>query len=117
MLRGCWALDTDSVNPYSNDFTENGRLQQTVQPIGDIVICMQHPVGTLPGPNYVSSDRLLSLVFQDLWNETQEPSEVDLLERSPTELSRLVCSYLPHGWGLVTCNISTAIRTILQGNF
>ena len=117
MLRGCWAFDTDSVNPYSNDFTENGRLQQTVQPIGDIVICMQHPVGTSPGPNYVSSDRPLPLVFQDLWNETQEPSEVDLLERSPTELSRLVCSYLPHGWGLVTCSISTAIRTILQGNF
>ena len=117
MLRGCWAFDTDSVNPYSNDFTENGRLQQTVQPIGDIIICMQHPVGTSPGQNYVSSDRLLPLVFQDLWSETQEPSEVDVLERSPSELSKLVGPYLPQGWGLVVCSISTAICTILQGDF
>ena len=117
MLRGCWAFDTDSVNPYAIDFTESGRLQQTVQPIGDVVVCMQHPVGTSPGPNYVSSERPLPLVFQDLWSETQVPSEVDLLERSPSELSRLVGPYLPLGWGLVACSISTAILKILQGDF
>lgn len=117
MLRGCWAFDTDSVNPYPIDFTENGRLQQTVQPIGDVIVCMQHPIGTSPGPNYVSSDRPLPLVFQDLWSEIQVPSEVDLLERSPSELSRLVGSYLPPGWGLVACSISTAIFRILQGDF
>lgn len=92
-------------------------MQETVQPIGNVVVCMQDPVGTSRRPNYVSSNRPLPLVFQDLWSETQEPSKADLLERSPSELSRLVYSYLPSGWDLVACNISTAILTIRQGNF
>jgi hypothetical protein len=117
MRHGFWAFDANSVDPYALDFTENGRLQQMVQPIGAVVICMQHPVGTSPSPNYVSRDHPLPLVFQDLWSEAHQPSEVDLLERSPLELSRLVDSYLPRGWGLVACNISTAIPTILLGDF
>ena len=117
MQRGCWVFDTHSVDPYPLDFTESGRLQQTVQPIGDVVICMQHPIGTSPGGNYVSSNHPLPLVFQDVWNEAQEPSEVDSLGKCPSELSRLVGPYLPQGWGLVACSISTAIPTIIQGDF
>lgn len=116
MRHGFWAFDANSVDPYVLDFTESGRLQQIVQPIGAVVICMQHPVGTSPSPNYVSGDSPLPLVFQDLWSEALQPSEVDPLERSPSELSRLVDSYLPRGWGLVACSMS-AIPTILLGDF
>lgn len=117
MRRGCWVFDIRSVESYLLHFTENERLKQTVQPMGDVVICMQHPVGTSAAPNYVSSNHPLPLVFQDVWSEVQEPSEVDPLERCPTELSRLVGPFQPRGWGLVACSISTAIPTIFQGEY
>lgn len=78
---------------------------------------MQHPIGTSPDLNFVPASRPLPLIFHDQWGEVQQPSTVDVLKRSPSELSRLVGSYLPRGWGLVACSMSTAIPTILQSDF
>ena len=114
--RGCWVFGQTLVDHPLN-FTDRGRLQQAVEPIGDIIICLQHPVGTSPEPNFVTGRRRLPLLFDDNRGEAQEPSAVDVLERSPSELSRLVGSYLPRGWGLVACSMSTAISTILHSNF
>ena len=114
--RGCWAFGHTSVD-YPLNFTDGGRLEQAVEPIGDIIICLQHPVETSAKSNFVIGRRPLSLLFDDNRGEAQEPSVVDALERSPAELSRLVGSYLPRGWGLVACSISTAIPTILKSDF
>jgi hypothetical protein len=114
--RGCWAFGQTLVDHPLN-FTDGGRLQQAVEPIGDIIICFQHPVGTSVEPNFVTGHRPLPLLFNDNHGEAKEPSAVDALERSPSELSRLVGSYLPPGWGLVVCSMSTTIPTILHSNF
>lgn len=114
---GCWAFGANSVDQYALNFTQGGQLQQAVEPFGGVVVYMQHPVDTSPNQNYVSGDRPLPLVFHDQWSETHQPSEGDRLERSPSELSRLVDAYLPIGWGLAAYNITTAIPTILHGGF
>lgn len=116
-LHGCWAFGSASINHHALNFTEGGRLRQAVEPFGGMVICMQHPVGTSPDMNFVLASRPLPLIFHDQWGESRQPCTVDLLERSPSELSRLVRSYLPRGWGLVACNMSTAIPAILHSDF
>jgi hypothetical protein len=45
------------------------------------------------------------------------PQAADTLERSPTELQRLVRAYLPATWGLVAIGITTSIAEIVQGGF
>ena len=88
-----------------------------VEPFGAIVVCMQHSIGTSHDLNFVHVSRPLPLVFHDQWGEVQQPSTVDVLERSPSELSRLVGSYFPRGSSLVACSISMAILTILLSDF
>jgi hypothetical protein len=94
-LHGCWAFGAASIGHHTLHSTEGGRLRQAVESFGAIVICMQHPVGTSPDLNFVPTSRPLPLIFHDQWGEARQPSTVDVLERSPSELSRLVDSYLP----------------------
>ena len=116
-LHGCWAFGPESIDHHALNFTKGWHLQQAVEPFGAIVVCMQHPIGTSHDLNLVPASRPLPLIFHDQWGEVQQPSTVDVLERSPSELSRLVDSYLPRGWSLVACSMSTAIPTILQSDF
>lgn len=116
-LHGCWAFGPASTDHHVLNFTGGGHLRQAVEPFGAIVVSMQHPIGTSPDVNFVPASRPLPVIFHDQWDEVQQPSIVDVLERSPSELSRLVGSYLPRGKGLVACSMSTAILTILQSDF
>ena len=45
------------------------------------------------------------------------PRSVDTLERSPTELQRMVRAYLPPSWCLVVVDITTSIIDIVQDRF
>jgi hypothetical protein len=45
------------------------------------------------------------------------PQAADTLERSPTELQRMVRSYLPPSWCLVAVGITTSIVDIVQDGF
>jgi hypothetical protein len=56
-------------------------------------------------------------VFIDVWNEDRMPRAVDKLERSPTELQRMVQAYLPERLGLVALGITTNIPDLVQQGF
>jgi hypothetical protein len=45
------------------------------------------------------------------------PQAVDTLKRSPTELQRMVCAYLPPSWCLVAVGITTSVMDIVQDGF
>jgi hypothetical protein len=59
----------------------------------------------------------LPLAFTNSWNEDMMPQAAYTLERSPTELQRLVRAYQPATWGLVAIGITTSIAEIVQGGF
>jgi hypothetical protein len=51
---------------------------------------MEHPAGLKVAPNVLRGREQLPLAFTDVWNEDRMPRAVDRLERSPTELQRMV---------------------------
>jgi hypothetical protein len=62
-----------------------------VQAIGSIAIVMEHPTGSRAVENIVRTPgSQLPLAFTDNWNEDRMPRAANMLERSPTELQRMV---------------------------
>jgi hypothetical protein len=59
----------------------------------------------------------LPLAFIDNWNEDRIPRATDTLERSPTELQRMIRAYLPPSWCLVAVGITTSVVDIVQDRF
>jgi hypothetical protein len=106
------------VEAYSQDLRYGGQVEQSVQATGGVTIMMEHPVGSRPKKNVVRNRMdTLPLAFIDSWNEDMMPQAADTLERSPTELQRLVRAYLPATWELVAIGITTSIAEIVQGGF
>jgi hypothetical protein len=102
------------VEAYSQDLRYGGQVEQFVQAIGGVTIMMEHPVGSRPTENVVHNRMdTLPLAFTDSWNEDMMPQAANTLERSPTELQRLVRAYLPATWGLVEIGITTSIAEIV----
>jgi hypothetical protein len=59
----------------------------------------------------------LPLAFTNSWNEDRMPRAANTLERSPTELQRMVRTYLPPSWCLVAVGITTSVMDIVQDEF
>jgi hypothetical protein len=59
----------------------------------------------------------LPLAFTDSRNEDRMRRVANTLERSPTELQRMVRAYLPPSWCLVAVGITTNIVDIVQDGF
>jgi hypothetical protein len=89
-----------------------------VQAIGGVVIVMEHPIGSRAVENIVRiPGGQLPLAFTDRWNEDRMPQAADMLERSRTELQRMVRAYLPPSWCLVAVGITTNVVDIVQDGF
>jgi hypothetical protein len=85
-----------------------------MQAIGGVAIVMEHPTGSRVVENIVRTPGgQLPLAFTDSWNEDRMPQAADTLERSPTELQRMVCAYLPPSWCLVAVGITTSVMDIV----
>jgi hypothetical protein len=85
--QGVWIFQPHVVPSYTQDMRYNGR---TVQAIGGVALVMEHPVGSKVAPNIRRGREQLPLAFTNVWNEDRMPRAVDRLERSPTELQRMV---------------------------
>jgi hypothetical protein len=81
-----------------------------VQAIGGVAIVMEHP--TVEDIIRILGGQL-PLAFTDSWNEDRMPRVADTLERSPTELQRMVRAYLPPSWCLVAVGITTSVVDIV----
>ena len=93
-------------------------MEQSVQAIGDVAIVMEHPTGSRAVENIVRIPRGHSpLVFTNSLNEDMMTRAADTLERSPIELQRMVCAYLPLSWCLVAVGITTSIVNIVHDGF
>jgi hypothetical protein len=93
-------------------------VEQSVQAIGGVAIVMEHPTGSRTIENIVHTPGgQLPLAFTDSWNEDRMPRAADMLERSPTELQRMVRAYLLPSWYLVAVGITTSIVDIVQDGF
>ena len=72
LLKGCtkrhgfWAFESDLVDSYILNFIESEHLQQEIEPIGEVVVCMQYHISISPSPNYVLKDCLFPLAFCDV---------------------------------------------------
>jgi hypothetical protein len=89
-----------------------------VQAIGGVAIVIEHPTGSRTVENIVRTPGgQLPLAFTDSWNEDRMPRAADTLERSPTELQRMVRAYLPPSWYLVAVGITTSVVDIVQDGF
>ena len=55
----------------------------------------------------------LPLAFKDSWNEDKMPQAANILERSPTELQRMLRAYLPPSWYLLAVGITTNVVDIV----
>jgi hypothetical protein len=116
-LRGVWIFQLETVPAYMQDLRYGGQVEQAVQAIGGVAIIMEHPAGSRAAQN-VRNGREKSLVaFTNMWNEDRKPSAVDRLERSSTELQRLVQAYLLDKWGLLAFGITTSIVDIVEQGF
>jgi hypothetical protein len=90
-------------------------VEQSVQAIGGVAIVMEHPTGSRAVENIIRTPGgQLPLAFTDSWIEGRMPRAVDTLERSPTELQRMVRTYLPPSCCLVAVGITTSIVDIMQ---
>jgi hypothetical protein len=78
---------------------------------------MEHPTRLRIVGNLRNGREKLPLAFTAMWNEDKMPQDVNRLERSPTELQRMVQAYLPEKWGLVALGITTSILDIVQQGF
>jgi hypothetical protein len=93
-------------------------VKQSVQAIGGVAIVMEHPTGSRAIENIVRTPGgQLPLAFTDSWNEDRMPRAADTLEMSPTEVQRMVRTYLPPSWCLVAVGITTSIVDIVQDGF
>jgi hypothetical protein len=100
------------------DLRTGGQVEQSVQAIGGVAIVMEHPTGSRAVENIIRTPGgQLPLAFTDSWNEDRMPRAADTLERSPTELQRMVCAYLPPSWCLVAVGITTSVVDIVQDGF
>ena len=93
-------------------------MEQSVQAIGGVAIAMEHPTRSRAVENIVHIPQgKLPVTFIDSWNEDKMPRSADKLERSPTELQRMVRAYLPSSWCLVAVGFTTSIIDIVQDGF
>jgi hypothetical protein len=116
-LRGVWIFQPKTVPSSGQDLRYDGQVERAVQAIGGVAIVMEHLVGSRIVDNLRNGSKKLPLAFTDMWNEDKMPQDVDRLERSPTELQRMVQAYLPERWGLVAFGITTSILDIVQQGF
>ena len=118
LLRGFWIFDAATVATSRQDVRNGGQVEQYVQAIGGVAIVMEHPTRSKAVENIVCNlGGDLPLAFTDSWNEDIMPQAADTLERSPTELQRMVRAYLPPSWYLVAVGITTSIVDIVQDGF
>jgi hypothetical protein len=79
---------------------------------------MEYPTGSSAIENIVRIlGGQLPLAFTESWNEDMMPRVADTLERSSTELQRMVRAYLPPSWCLVAVGITTSVVDIVQDKF
>jgi hypothetical protein len=118
LLRGVWIFEVATVAASGQDLRNGGQVEQSVQAIGGVTIVMEHPTGFRAVENIVRTPRgQFPLAFTDSWNEDMMPRVADTLERSPTELQRMVRAYLPPSWYLVVIGITTSVVDIVQDGF
>jgi hypothetical protein len=118
LLRGVWIFEVATVAGSGQDLRTGGQVEQSVQAIGGVAIVMEHPTGSRAVENIVCTPGgQLPLDFTDSWNEDRMPRAADTLERSPTELQKMVHAYLPPSWCLVAVGITTNIVDIVQDRF
>jgi hypothetical protein len=114
LLRGVWIFEATMVAASGQDLRNGGQVEQSVQAIGGMAIVMEHPTGSRTVENIVRTPGgQLPLAFTDSWNEDRMPRVADTLEKSPTELQRMVCAYLPPSWCLVAVGITTSVVDIV----
>jgi hypothetical protein len=82
-----------------------------------MAIVMEHPTDSRATQNKHTGREKLPMAFTNMWNEDRRPTAVDRLERSFTELQRVVRAYLPDKWGLVAFGITTSIVDIVEQGF
>jgi hypothetical protein len=99
LLRGVWIFEAATVAVSGQDLRNGEQVEQSIQAIGGVAIVMEHPTRSRAVENIVCTPGGQSpLAFIDNWNEDRMPRAADTLERSPTELQRMVRAYLPpHG--------------------
>jgi hypothetical protein len=118
LLRGVWIFEATTVAASRQDLKNGGQVEQSMQAIGGVVIVMEHPTGSRAVENIVRTPGgQLPLAFTDSWNEDRMPRAADTLERSPTELQRMVRAYLPPSWCLMAVGITTSVVDIVQDGF
>jgi hypothetical protein len=118
LLRGVWIFEARTVVASGQDLRNGEQVEQCVQAIGGVAIVMEHPIGSRAVENIVcTSGGQLPLAFTDSWNEDRMPRVADTLERSFTELQRMVRAYLPPSWCLVAVGITTSVVDIVQDGF
>jgi hypothetical protein len=118
LLRGVWIFEAATVAGSGQDLRNGGQVEQSVQAIGGVAIVMEHPIGSRAVENIVRTPGgQLPSAFTDSWNEDRMPRAADTLERSPTELQRMVRTYLLPSWCLVAVGITTSVVDILQDGF
>jgi hypothetical protein len=118
LLRGVWIFETAMVAASGQDLRISGHVEQSVQAIGGVAIVMEHPTGSRAVENIVRTlGGQLPLAFTDSWNNDKMPQAANMLERSSTELQRIVRAYLPPSWCLVAISITTNIVDIVQDGF
>jgi hypothetical protein len=105
------------VLAYGQDLKYDGQVEQAVHAIGGVAIMMEHPAGSRAAQNVHTGREKLPVAFTDMWNEDKRPIAVDRLERSPTELQRMVRAYLLKKWGLVLLGITTSVVDIVEQGF
>ena len=89
-----------------------------MQAIGGVAIVMEHPTRSRAVENIVRNlGGNLPLAFTNSWNEDKMPQVADTLERSPTELQKMVCAYLPPSWFLMGVGITTIVVDIVHDGF
>jgi hypothetical protein len=116
-LRGVWMFQPQTVPTYVHDLKHGGQVERGVQVLGDVAIIMHHPHESRVSQNVRRGMNKLPVVFEDKWTDGRMPRAEDRLERSPTELHRLVLAYLPEKWGLVAVGITTSIADIVHNGF
>ena len=114
LLHGFWIFDAATMATSRQDLKNGEQMEQFVQAIGGVAIVMEHPTRSRAVENIVRTPQgELPVAFTDSWNEDRMSRSADTLERSPTELQRMVRAYLPPSWCLVVVGITTSIFDIV----
>jgi hypothetical protein len=118
LLRGVWIFEAATVVGSGQDLRNGGQVEQFVQAIGGVAIVMEHPTRSRAVENIVRTPGgQFPLAFTYNWNEDRMPRAADTLERSPTELQKMVRAYLLPSWYLVAVGITTSVVDIVQDGF